>query len=84
MLVNLFTFQGNSTSNGGASNHLCATNNGLGGGKVGTFICNPTASGRYVYVRIPGNNKVVTVCEVEVYSSHLPSKFSFDNCIEIL
>ncbi|XP_074611781.1 uncharacterized protein LOC141866213 isoform X2 [Acropora palmata] len=64
---------GNSTSNGGASNHLCATNNGLGGGKVGTFICNPTASGRYVYVRIPGNNKVVTVCEVEVYSSHLPN-----------
>ncbi|XP_074611775.1 uncharacterized protein LOC141866211 isoform X2 [Acropora palmata] len=62
---------GNSIADGGARNHLCATNTGLGASKVGTFFCKPTASGRYVYIRIPGNNKVVTVCEVEVYSSYL-------------
>ncbi|XP_074611759.1 receptor-type tyrosine-protein phosphatase S-like isoform X4 [Acropora palmata] len=62
---------GNSTADGGARNHLCATNTGLGASKVGTFFCKPTASGRYVYIRIPGNGKVVTVCEVEVYSSYL-------------
>ncbi|XP_067026815.1 uncharacterized protein [Acropora muricata] len=62
---------GDSSANGGASNHLCAANNGLGASKVGTFFCKPTASGRFVYIRIPGNNKVVTLCEVEVYSSYL-------------
>ena len=84
MLVNFFTFQGNSGANGGASNHLCATNTGLGASKVGTFFCKPTASGRYVYVRIPGNNKVVALCEVEVYSSYLHSKFSLNSCIAIV
>ncbi|XP_015757056.1 PREDICTED: uncharacterized protein LOC107336496 isoform X2 [Acropora digitifera] len=62
---------GDSSANGGASNHLCAANNGLGASKVGTFFCKPTASGRYVYVRIPGKNKLVALCEVEVYSSYL-------------
>ena len=80
----MFTFQGNSIADGGARNHLCATNTGLGASKVGTFFCKPTASGRYVYIRIPGNGKVVTVCEVEVYSSYLHSKFSLNNCIAIV
>ncbi|XP_074611771.1 uncharacterized protein LOC141866210 isoform X4 [Acropora palmata] len=62
---------GNSIADGGARNHLCATNTGLGASKVGTFFCKPTASGRYVYIRIPGNGLFVTVCEVEVYSSYL-------------
>ena len=79
MNADLFTFQGDSSANGGASKHLCATNGVLGAGKVGIFFCKPTASGRYVYVRIPGNDKVVTLCEVEVYSSYLHSKYSFDN-----
>ena len=80
----MFTLQGDSSANGGASNHLCAANNGLGASKVGTFFCKPTASGRFVYIRIPGKNKVVTLCEVEVYSSYLHSKFSFDNCIAVI
>lgn len=69
-------FQGDSTGNGGASNRLCATVSTLGAGKEGIFFCKPAATGRYIYIRIPGINKVVTICEVEVYSSYLPSKFS--------
>ena len=80
----LFTFQGNSTVNGGANNYLCASNIRLAANQEGTFFCKPTASGRYVYIRNPGNSKVVIVCEVEVYSTYLTSKFSFNNCVVII
>ena len=73
----MFTFQGNSTDNGGANNHLCANNIRLAADQEKTFSCRPVASGRYVYIINPGNSKVVVVCEVEVYS--LPSKFSFSD-----
>ena len=68
-------FQGDSTANVGASNRLCATITNLGAGEEGAFFCKPAATGRYIYIRIPGINKFVTLCEVEVYSSYLPSKF---------
>jgi len=68
---------GDSTDNGGANNHLCADNIRLSANQEKTFSCRPTASGRYVYIRNPGNSKVAVVCEVEVYS--LPSKFSFSD-----
>ncbi|XP_015753380.1 PREDICTED: uncharacterized protein LOC107333133 [Acropora digitifera] len=64
---------GDSTANGGANNHLCANNIRLAANQEGTFFCKPTASGRYVYIRHPGAVKIVTVCEVEVYSSYLPN-----------
>lgn len=82
--ADLFTFQGDSSANGGASNHLCDTNNGLGASELGTFFCKPIASGRYVYVRRSDRNEDIALCEVEVYSSYLHSKFSFDNCIVII
>ncbi|XP_015755647.1 PREDICTED: receptor-type tyrosine-protein phosphatase delta-like [Acropora digitifera] len=59
---------GDSTDNGGANNHLCADNIRLSANQEKTFSCRPTASGRYVYIRNPGNSKVAVVCEVEVYS----------------
>ncbi|XP_044164304.1 uncharacterized protein LOC114948378 [Acropora millepora] len=62
---------GDSTANGGANNHLCANNIRLAANQEGTFFCKPTASGRYVYIRNPGNSKVAVVCEVEVYSSYI-------------
>ena len=73
----MFTFQGDSTANGGANNHLCANNISLAADQEGTFLCKPTLSGRYVYIRNPGNSKVAVVCEVQVYSSYLSSEFSF-------
>ncbi|XP_044164256.1 fucolectin-4-like [Acropora millepora] len=68
---------GDSTANGGANNYLCANNISLAADQEGTFLCKPTASGRYVYIRNPGNSKVAVVCEVQVYSSYLSSEFSF-------
>ncbi|XP_015759657.1 PREDICTED: uncharacterized protein LOC107338920 [Acropora digitifera] len=65
--------KGDSTDNRGAKNHRCANNIRLAANQEGTFFCKPTASGRYVYIRNPGNPKVVVVCEVEVYSTYLPN-----------
>ena len=61
-------------ANGGASNHLCADNMQVPTGKGKFFTCNPKAYGRYVSVRIPGNGKYLTLCEVEVYSAYISSK----------
>ena len=51
-----------------------------------TFFCKPRASGRYVYIRNSHaiDRKVVVVCEVEVYSTYLNSKFFFNDCIVIV
>ena len=38
------------------------------------FRCNFTVYARYVYIRIPGANKQLRLCEVEVYTSSNPSK----------
>ncbi|XP_015753443.1 PREDICTED: receptor-type tyrosine-protein phosphatase mu-like [Acropora digitifera] len=65
--------KGDSTTSGGAKNHRCASNIRLTNSEERTFSCKPIVSGRYVYVRNPGNPKVVVVCEVEVYSAYLPN-----------
>ena len=80
----LFTFQGDSIANGGASNYLCATITGLGASQVGTFLCKPAATGRYVYIRHSHRSIDVAVCEVEVYSSYLSSKFALNNYVAII
>ncbi|CAH3036503.1 unnamed protein product, partial [Porites lobata] len=59
---------GNQTANGGANNHLCADNIQIPTASSKTYVCRPEAYGRYLYIRIPGNNKMLTLCEVEVYS----------------
>ncbi|XP_073227971.1 uncharacterized protein [Porites lutea] len=58
---------GNDTTNGGANNHLCATNiRNIPQGGSKTFSCIPKAYGRYLYIRL--TNMWLTLCEVEVYS----------------
>jgi len=42
----------------------CATVDSVGAGSSGEFACE--ASGRFVFVVIPGNNKILTLCEVQV------------------
>ena len=42
------------------------------------FRCNFTVYGRYVYIRIPGAKKILTLCEVEVYSTITSSKMAYD------
>ncbi|GMH33203.1 hypothetical protein BSKO_01037 [Bryopsis sp. KO-2023] len=51
---------------GGAANVVCSTGLGIQDGQTKNFACE--ASGRYVTVRIPGNQKILTLCEVEVFA----------------
>ena len=75
----LFTLQGNETANGGANNHLCADNIQIPTGSSKTYVCSPKAYGRYLYIRIPGSNKTLTLCEVEVYS--LSKSVNLSSCL---
>ena len=75
----LFTLQGNETTNGGANNHLCADNIQIPTGSSKTYGCRPKAYGRYLYIRIPGSNKILTLCEVEVYS--LSKSVNLSSCL---
>ena len=75
----LFTLQGNETTNGGANNHLCADNIQIPTASSKTYSCRPKAYGRYLYIRIPGRNKILTLCEVEVYS--LSKSVNLSSCL---
>lgn len=46
--------------------NLCNTGLSVPKGETKEFNC--TASGRYVVIRIPGKNKVLSLCEVQVYA----------------
>ena len=41
----------------------------MNSGDAKSFYCDPPLAGRYVFIRIPGIRKIVTICEVEVYST---------------
>ena len=75
----LFTLQGNETANGGANNSLCADNIQIPAASSKTYSCSPKAYGRYLYIRIPGNDKTLTLCEVEVYS--LSKSVNLSSCL---
>jgi len=50
------------------SNAKCGDRHSLVSGETKTVYCLPRLVGRYVYIRIPGSRKIITICEVEVYS----------------
>lgn len=50
----------------GADNPVCSTGLRVQAGETRNFACE--GSGRYVTVRIPGNGKILTLCEVEVFA----------------
>ncbi|XP_055020141.1 uncharacterized protein LOC129411886 [Boleophthalmus pectinirostris] len=58
---------GNSLDNNGNSNKLVATISHIGQGSSEKFIVCPPTEGRYVNVFLPGTDKYLTLCEVEVY-----------------
>ena len=41
----------------------------MNSGETKSFYCDPPLVGQYVFIRIPGNSKSLTICEVEVYST---------------
>uniref|UniRef100_A0A8C7Q1C4 Fucolectin tachylectin-4 pentraxin-1 domain-containing protein n=1 Tax=Oncorhynchus mykiss TaxID=8022 RepID=A0A8C7Q1C4_ONCMY len=57
---------GNSLENNGINNPRCDVIFHIPAGETNTFQCNEM-DGRYVVVVIPGQNKILTLCEVEVY-----------------
>ena len=75
----LFTLQGNETTSGGANNHLCADNIRIPQGSSKTYGCRPKVYGRYLYIRIPGSKRILTLCEVEVYS--LSKSVNLSSCL---
>ncbi|KAI9515357.1 hypothetical protein NQZ68_026090 [Dissostichus eleginoides] len=62
---------GNSLDNYGATNPVAGTITRINSLHTMTFT--HRVEGRYVTVRIPGNGKVLTLCEVEVYGYHAPT-----------
>ncbi|XP_056599359.1 fucolectin-like [Triplophysa dalaica] len=57
---------GNSLENNGNNNPLCAVIPGIPAGQSYNYPCGGMV-GRYVNVFLPGNEKILTLCEVEVY-----------------
>ncbi|XP_073715443.1 fucolectin-4-like [Misgurnus anguillicaudatus] len=57
---------GNSLENNGNNNSRCAVLYGVAAGQSVSVSCD-NMKGRYVNVIIPGRNKILTICEVEVY-----------------
>ena len=41
----------------------------MNSGETKSFYCDPPLVGQYVFIRIPGNRKILSICEVEVYST---------------
>eukprot|EP00063_Salmo_salar_P037123 XP_014011958.1 PREDICTED: fucolectin-1-like [Salmo salar] len=59
---------GNSLENNGINNPRCVVISHIPAGETHTFQCNEM-EGRYVVVVIPGQNKTLTLCELEVYGT---------------
>ncbi|XP_050969666.1 fucolectin-like [Labeo rohita] len=57
---------GNSLENNGNNNPICAVVTSISAGASYTYLC-PYMEGRYVNVVAPGDSRVLTLCEVEVY-----------------
>ncbi|GMH43530.1 hypothetical protein BSKO_11452 [Bryopsis sp. KO-2023] len=57
---------GDGSKDNSIQNPLCSSGLIIGGGETLEIVC--TITGRYVTVRLPGNAKVLTLCEVEVYA----------------
>ncbi|XP_064786939.1 fucolectin-like [Oncorhynchus masou masou] len=57
---------GNSLENNGINNPRCDVISHIPAGETNTFQCNEM-EGHYVVVVIPGQNKILPLCEVEVY-----------------
>uniref|UniRef100_A0A8C7PW73 Fucolectin tachylectin-4 pentraxin-1 domain-containing protein n=1 Tax=Oncorhynchus mykiss TaxID=8022 RepID=A0A8C7PW73_ONCMY len=62
---------GNSLENNGINNPRCVVIHHIPAGETYTFQCNEM-EGQYVVVVIPGQNKILTLCEVEVFATVKP------------
>ena len=65
--IRIGNFQANNTN----QNPQCGGYYSLGAGETKKIVCPAQMKGRYVVIRIPGNNKTLTLCEVEVYVEYI-------------
>jgi len=70
----VFVHSGNSNQTGGQSNPSCGGSHSMNSGETKSFYCDPPLVGQYVFIRIPGTGKIITICEVEVYSRRRTDK----------
>uniref|UniRef100_A0A9J8B8P0 Si:ch211-215k15.4 n=1 Tax=Cyprinus carpio carpio TaxID=630221 RepID=A0A9J8B8P0_CYPCA len=63
---------GNSLLNNGNSNPMAGKISSIPGGRSLTFKWKKGIPGRYINVVIPGSNRLLTLCEVEVYGYPAP------------
>ena len=73
VIILVLLHSGNSNQTGGATNPSCGGIHSMSSGETKTFYCLPRLVGQFVYVRVPGIRKILTVCEVEVYSTRRTS-----------
>ncbi|XP_013883757.1 fucolectin [Austrofundulus limnaeus] len=64
---------GDSLKDNGIANTLVATISSIPAGGSQTIEFSPAVEGRYVVVVNPGSNKILTLCEVEVYGYLAPT-----------
>ncbi|KAL7394065.1 hypothetical protein ABVT39_019996 [Epinephelus coioides] len=64
---------GNSLEGNGAANPLVGTIPVIAAGETYTVTVSGRVDGRYVTVYLPGSNKILTLCEVEVYGYRAPT-----------
>ncbi|XP_049903888.1 uncharacterized protein LOC126392508 isoform X2 [Epinephelus moara] len=64
---------GNSLEGNGASNSLVGTIPAIAPGETYTVTVSGHVEGRYVTVYLPGSDKILTLCEVEVYGYRAPT-----------
>uniref|UniRef100_A0A8C1C5K6 Fucolectin tachylectin-4 pentraxin-1 domain-containing protein n=1 Tax=Cyprinus carpio carpio TaxID=630221 RepID=A0A8C1C5K6_CYPCA len=67
---------GNSLENNGNNNPICSVISSIPAGVSSTYTCNDM-EGRYVNLIIPGDSRILTLCEVEVYGEGPLLKKSF-------
>uniref|UniRef100_A0A671M233 Si:ch211-215k15.4 n=1 Tax=Sinocyclocheilus anshuiensis TaxID=1608454 RepID=A0A671M233_9TELE len=71
-LLDKYIHIGNSLLNNGNSNPLAGKISSIPGGRSLTFKWKKGIPGRYINVVIPGSNRLLTLCEVEVYGYPAP------------
>lgn len=64
---------GNSLVNNGTANTVVDVITELNAGETFTVTLSSLVKGRYVIVVLPGSNKILTLCEVEVYGYRAPT-----------
>ncbi|XP_072509775.1 uncharacterized protein [Notamacropus eugenii] len=72
---------GDSRFGGGISNPSCKTISSLGPGETKSFSCG-MMKGRYVTITIPGFNRVLSLCEVQVFGHQLRSSNASNSSTE--